>query len=86
MRAAPEKAQVVTAGDAGDDLDLPGQIAMNLGNVAADGGVELDEALEDLGFDERPRAPREVRSESEAPALQRHRLAVDQIELDLDAQ
>ena len=85
MRAAPEKAQTVAAGDVVHNPDFLSEIAMGLGDVLANPRVDLDVALEKLRLHRIFQAGGQSCEYLSHPAAQRHRLAVDQIELDLDA-
>ena len=85
MSAAPEEPHAMAAGDLADDPDFLGEIAMGIGDALANLGVDLDVALEKLGLDRTFQAGGQVVENLRHPAAKRHRLAVDQIELDLDA-
>ena len=51
MSSAPEQPQAMVPLDLGHVPDLLAEVALGVGDVLADGGVELDIALEKLGFD-----------------------------------
>ena len=85
MRAAPKEAHAVAVGNVADDSDFLGEIAIGIGDALANFGVDLDEALEKLGLDRLCQIGRQLLENLSHRALECHRLTIDQVELDLDA-
>ena len=86
MGSAPEKTQLVTARNRADQPELFGQVALDFGHVVADLGVELDVTLEQLWLDRARKLWRDFAQNLGSAAPQCHRMAIDQIELDLDSE
>ena len=86
IRDAPGTAPDAILDPAGSVSIALAQFYPRLGDVAANLGVDLDVALEELGLD-RPLEDRgNLIEDLSRGAAQGHRLAVDEVELDLDAE
>jgi hypothetical protein len=86
MSASPEEPKVVPARDLVDHHELFGQIGLNLGDILANLRIQLDVALKQLGLDRVLEFRRDLAQKLRRTAPQGHGMAVDEIELNLDAE
>ncbi len=86
MSSAPEQPHAPSARNLADNLDLLLEVARCFINAFAHLGVKLDIALEQLGLHRGFQLTGNLGEDLCHAASERHRLAVDQVELELDAQ
>ena len=84
MSTAPVEPHALVPCQLLDEFDLRRQVALDLGHVAADRGVDLQVALEELRFHRAVQLRRQTLEDRRDAAAQGQRLRVHEVELDLD--